>query len=115
MRIGKQTFDGSYIPTVISLIENPYRIDGKTSGNRTFSPNTFNNAILYVPKGTIDKYKAKDGWKDFVHIEEGVPAGINVLKNTKSNKTTIYDLNGVRHDEPKKGVNIVNGKKVVVK
>jgi hypothetical protein len=113
--IGSQAFDGCDIPTVISLIENPFAIYGKTSDYKTFSLNTFNNATLYVPKGTIRKYKATEGWKDFVFIEEGVPAGINVVKNTNNNKTTIYDLNGVRQDEPKKGINIVNGKKVVVK
>lgn len=29
------------------------------------------NASLYVPKGTIDKYRATNGWKKFVYIEEG--------------------------------------------
>ena len=69
--IGDNAFDGAEIPTVISLIENPFKIYGKTSGDRTFSQNTFNNATLYVPKGTIGKYKATEGWKDFVFIEEG--------------------------------------------
>ena len=69
--IGEFAFDGAEIPTVISLIENPFKIYGKTSDDRTFSQNTFNNATLYVPKGTIGKYKATEGWKDFVFIEEG--------------------------------------------
>ena len=69
--IGRAAFDGCVIPTVISLIENPFAIDGKASDFRTFSLNTFNNATLYVPSGTIGKYKATDGWKDFVFIEEG--------------------------------------------
>ena len=118
--IGRGAFVGADIPTVISLIENPFAIYGKTSGSKTFSQNTFNNATLYVPKGTIDKYKATEGWKDFVFKEEGNPTGVNVVENTKNNNTTIYDMNGVRLSESKKGINIIrmsNGttKKVVVK
>ena len=70
--IGRAAFNGCDIPTVISLIENPFAIDGKASDFRTFSLNTFYNATLYVPKGTIDKYKATEGWKDFKFIEEGI-------------------------------------------
>ena len=74
--IDSQAFDGCDIPTVISLIENPFGIYGKSSYYRIFSINTFNNATLYVPKGTIDKYKATEGWKDFVFIEEGISNGV---------------------------------------
>ena len=34
------------------------------------------NADLFVPVGTIDKYKATEGWKDFMWITEGIPSGI---------------------------------------
>ena len=64
--IGDYAFARANISTVISLITNPFRI-----GYETFSKNTFNNATLYVPKGTINKYKATEGWKDFLFIEEG--------------------------------------------
>ena len=123
--IGGWAFNEVDIPTVISLIENPFTITGKTSNYRTFTQNTFNNATLYVPVGTIDKYKATDGWKDFAYIVEGTPTGIKVIENTQNKNATVYDLNGVRlseHDlngvrlsEPKKGINILNGKKVIVK
>ena len=114
--IGYAAFSGADIPTVISLIENPFEITGKTSDYyRTFSQNTFNKATLYVPKGTIDKYKATDGWKDFLFIEEGTPTGIKVIENTQKKNATVYDLNGVRLSEPKKGINIINGQKVIVK
>ena len=112
--IGSKAFEGADIPTVISLIENPFTIKGKTSDSRTFSNNTFINATLYVPIGTKEKYKAVEGWKDFLFIEEGNPTGITVIEKTKYDNTTIYDLNGVRLSEPKRGVNIVNGKKIVV-
>ena len=91
--IGSSAFDGVDIPTVISLIENPFKITGKTSGYRTFSQNTFNNATLYVPKGTIDKYKATDGWKDFLFIEEGTGGG-DTPTTQKCEKPTISYENG---------------------
>ena len=90
--IGNSAFDGANIPTVISLIENPFTIRGKTSGYRTFSQNTFNNATLYVPKGTIEKYKATDGWKDFFFIEEGTGGGGTTPE--KCEKPTISYNNG---------------------
>ena len=93
-KIGDHAFDGVDIPTIISLIENPYTITGKTSNYRTFSQNTFNNATLYVPKGTIDKYKATDGWKDFLFIEEGEGPGGDTPTKQKCEKPTISYENG---------------------
>ena len=113
--IGDGAFDGVDLTTVVSLIENPFVIVGKSSSSNAFSVNTFNNATLYVPKDTREKYKATDGWKDFVKIVEGTPTGIKVIENTQNKNATVYDLNGVRLSEPKKGINILNGKKVVVK
>lgn len=72
--IGSSSFNGANILTVNSLIENPFIIRGSTSDNSSFSLNTFYNATLYVPTGTIEKYKATEGWKDFKYIEEiGTP------------------------------------------
>ena len=92
--IGDNAFDRADISTVISLIENPFKIKGKTSNYRTFSQNTFNNATLYVPKGTIDKYKATDGWKDFLFIEEGNGPGGGTPTTQKCAKPTISYSNG---------------------
>ena len=92
--IGDGAFYGCDIPTVISLIENPFEIGGKTSeSDRVFSLNTYNNATLYVPKGTIDKYKATKGWKDFLFIEEGTGGGDTPTTQT-CEKPTIGYVNG---------------------
>lgn len=77
--IGEGAFDGWDIPEVISKIENPFNIS-----TTTFTDNTFYNSTLYVPKGTIDKYRATEGWKKFLFIEEGDPSGIErVLSKDK--------------------------------
>lgn len=73
--IGENAFDEETLSTVVSLIENPFVIHGSTSDSRVFNQNTFYNATLYVPVGTIDKYKATEGWKDFAFIEEGTGTG----------------------------------------
>lgn len=58
------------IVEIISLIKEPRDISGDT-----FSDNLYKNASLYVSKGTMEKYKACRGWKNFVFIEEGTGSG----------------------------------------
>ena len=118
--IGSYAFDGVDIPTVISLIENPFKITGKTSSSRVFSQNTFNNATLYVPKGTIEKYKATRGWKDFAYIVESDPTGIKNIETKQLEEVSYYGLDGKRIESPKSGSVVIKkagqkAMKVVVK
>ena len=68
--IGYKAFNGINLITIISLIESPYSIYGKSESIRTFSTFTFNNSILYVPAGSKDKYSTTKGWTDFINIKE---------------------------------------------
>jgi len=114
--IGEQAFQGcDLLTSVISLIDNPFEIVGKAGeGRSTFSESTFENATLYVPNGCFDKYKTTDGWKDFKNITESGSSGIDmVISNKKTNQ--IYDLSGRKADRPQKGINIIDGKKILVK
>ena len=70
-RIGQNAFDEIELKAVVSLIEEPFSINGDAREYRTFTRNTFKNTTLYVPVGTKEKYKSTSGWKDFVYIEEG--------------------------------------------
>lgn len=114
-KIGDSAFNGCDLPEVISKIENPFYLDAST-----FSNNTYNNATLYVPVGTIEKYKATEGWKKFASIEEGPTSDINSIDIDSSNKIKRYGIDGRIVTNSRKGINIIqmnNGKtrKVVVK
>lgn len=88
--IGGRAFDGSDLATVISQIETPFAITGNNYDSRTFSKNTFLNATLYVPAGTLSQYEMTDGWKDFLFKEEGSgPGGGGGGGTQKCEKPTI--------------------------
>ena len=79
---------------------------------------------LYVPKGTSSLYKAANGWKDFKKFVEIDPSGIDQigiwnngsdLQSIGKDTPVIYNLNGKRISVPTKGLNIINGRKVVMK
>ena len=113
--IGYGAFSGCNIQEVISKIENPFDIP-----TNTFNDNTFFNATLYVPKGTIDKYKAKEGWKKFMFIEEGTPSSIINIDSEGTNEYRRYSLDGKVVKNPHKGINIIQMndgkvKKILVK
>ena len=113
--IGTYAFYGSKLSTIVSLIEDPFPIVGKGRLWSTFSDDTFSDATLYVPVGSVEKYKTKNGWKDFSHIvplDEGM--SVKVMENDNNSPSNYYLLNGQQVDQPQKGLTIVKtGKKTV--
>ena len=77
---------------VLSLIENPTEVDVKYR----FDSDTFQDATLYVPVGTIDLYKSANGWKDFAHIVEGPDpdSGTGISETKIRERAIIIQANG---------------------
>jgi hypothetical protein len=123
--IGHGAFGKVDLKSVVSYVENPFEITGNVGEDspylQTFSGNTFMNATLYVPLGTMGKYKATMGWSDFIHIEEGIPSDIKKVSETDQLKVfSLYTLDGKQVKEPQRGMNIIRmsdgtTKKVLVK
>jgi hypothetical protein len=89
--IGSGAFSGINFKSVISKIEYLFEI-----GNSTFNQVTYDNAILYIPKGTLKKYQAVKGWKNFLTIEEKVFSDDdeNIPGATQCSRPTIHYKNG---------------------
>lgn len=86
-----------------------------------FDKKNFENTILYVPKGCVEKYKNADCWKEFKNIvEEGTTAISNVTTSKNAVEIARYSIDGKRLSAPQKGLNIVvmsdgSKRKVLVK
>lgn len=82
-----------------------------------FEDDTFENATLYVPTGSKALYQSAESWKKFKNIVELESLGINGVnvKDDNGSDNNVYNLRGQRLSTPQKGLNIINGKKVVVK
>ncbi len=80
-----------------------------------FSSYTITKGTLHVPYGTIENYKAADYWKRFANIVEFDPTDVEAVSADKKAdaERKIYTLGGVWIAAPQKGLNIINGKKVV--
>lgn len=80
-----------------------------------FTNEQYLNANLYVPKGSLAVYQSTSPWKNFWSINEFDSTGIENVTVNDSCEDYIYDLQGNKLSTQKKGVNIINGKKIFIK
>ena len=116
--IGKEAFLYCYkLQTIQSLANSPAEMDESAFRYYSSDPDyIYNNATLYVPVGSKINYMTSTGWSRFKNIVEGEPSGIEqVVMDGLEKDAPVYNLRGQRLAAPQKGVNIIGGKKVVVK
>ena len=115
--IGYRTFAGcSNLKTIYSLNLQPPTYD--IFHDPAFEQTCYSSAVLYVPIGSLNAYQTTIPWSNFGNIQEFDP--VTGIDNTKmeveaeNEETTIYDLQGRRLSRSQRGINIINGKKVLV-
>lgn len=81
-----------------------------------FTNAQYMNLNVYVPKGSLEVYQHANVWKTFWNLQEKDLAGIEtVVADDCNTDNVIYDMQGRRLDAPKAGLNIINGKKVMIR
>lgn len=83
-----------------------------------FTNPQYMNLNVYVPNGTLASYQNADVWKLFWNLQEKdfTGTGIDAVELKKATSDAKYwDINGRRLSAPKRGLNIFNGKKVMIK
>ena len=118
--IGNVAFQGcAGLKEVISHIEEPFEISKDVFGGYGIDNQwiDFTTATLYVPAGTKSKYEATPSWNLFQNIVEKDFTSIKDIKLQSFSTTSpfIYSLSGQKQRTLKKGINIIKGKKIVVK
>ncbi len=81
-----------------------------------FTNNNYMTLNVYVPEEALGAYQNAEGWKNFWNLQDLSATGIkDVETDGVTGDNRCYDLRGNRLGAPKRGVNIINGKKVVVR
>lgn len=102
---------GNHVTDIYSYASNPAPIKCK------FTDQTYDNATLYVPKGTKSAYASQSNFAPFFIINEMTDeqTGIHDMSDMHAGDATVYTMGGSRVRRPVRGLNIINGKKVLVK
>lgn len=108
------TMVGTYTAKTIDPSQNAndvyYITDNKfVYADMAFPVATYRGYFM-TPKSNVNKSAAYA-----ISAEDKSTDGITYQENADGTVSVVYDLNGVRHSKVQKGINIINGKKVIVK
>lgn len=99
------------LTTIYSLNPTPPTFESDEFTNKQYI-----NMNVYVAKGSLAAYQTADIWKNFWNLQEySTDTGIGNITVDGVQENKIYDLQGRKQDAPQHGINIINGKKVLVK
>jgi hypothetical protein len=105
----------SYIEEPFYVIDEDDMYGDMLRGGRCFPEAVTQEAVLYVPQGTVEKYRSMRGWRDFLNIKESSQTVIETPTYTNDTSLPYYTLDGRRSiGLPTKGIYIQNGRKRVV-
>ena len=105
--------DCENISTIWCKVDFPFDLE-----EDNFEDVVYDNATLYVPIGAKSRYMTSIGWSRFKNIVEtdDFPTAVSAVKADQPSKAApVYSLSGQRLSQPQKGINIIDGKKVVIK
>lgn len=103
-KIGISVFGNSSIEELECRMQNPEDCSVYNSWEEeTFALNNYTWTILYVPYGTIEKYKATWPWRNFVSIVEGSPSGVEQVNTNDiyiQSEGGVFIVQNVKNDTP---------------
>lgn len=88
--------------------------------SNNFKGSSVRSATLHVPSEYLLYYKLNSPWFEFGNIvaltdSDPTPTGLKEVRKIEKNNEKPFDLNGRRIEQPKQGIYIKNGKKVIVR
>ena len=98
------------LTTIISSASTPSKLKDNTFSTLP----TLGKCKLTCPSASTAAYKKADGWKHLFATTTGIEE-IESPSNDTQHPSPVFSTNGTRLSAPRKGINIIGGKKVLVK
>ena len=116
--IGEQTF--RLCKSLANVYSYAEKVPECVSPYFVFSGSNYKHATLHVPAESVSAYQAVEPWNSFMEIvaltgSDPKPTGIKTITSKKEERHYIYNLQGQRLSSLQKGLNIVDGRKIIVK
>lgn len=100
--IGMNAFQNVDFTTISCNAVNPPELSRNAFSNASYS-----DAVLTVPKGSLEAYKTASQWQKFLNIKEDGTTGVEHVGDDVKKQTIYYKLSGQKIDNPTSGIYIM--------